>query len=74
MTRHLSSGLKVYDPWVKRDIVANQYQEFDAFLQDVDLVVIMVAHSEIRENMDKLQGKVVLDTRKVCELPNTYRL
>jgi len=74
MSRHLSSGLKIYDPWVKRTIVANQYHDFDTFLNDVDMVVIMVAHSEIRENMDKLQGKVVLDTRKVCELPNTYRL
>ncbi len=74
MTRHLSSGLKVYDPWVKRDIVANQYHDFDDFLQDVDLVVIMVSHTELRENMTKLQNKVVLDTRKVCELPNTYRL
>ena len=74
MSNHLASGLKVYDPWVKRTIVANQYQDFDKFLDDVDIVVIMVAHSEIRENMDKLQGKIVLDTRKVCELPNTYRL
>lgn len=74
MTRHLSSGLKVYDPWVKRDIVANQYHDFDDFLQDVDLVVIMVSHTELRENMTKLQNKVVLDTRKICELPNTYRL
>jgi len=74
MTRHLSSGLKVYDPWVKRDIVANQYHDFDTFLQDVDMVVIMVSHTELRENMTKLQNKVVLDTRKVCELPNTYRL
>lgn len=74
MTRHLSSGLKVYDPWVKRDIVANQYHDFDAFLQDVDMVVIMVSHTELKENMTKLQNKVVLDTRKICELPNTYRL
>jgi UDP-N-acetyl-D-mannosaminuronic acid dehydrogenase len=74
MSRHLSPGLKVYDPWVKRDIVANQYHDFDTFLQDVDMVVIMVSHTELKENMTKLQNKVVLDTRKVCELPNTYRL
>lgn len=74
MSRHLAPGLKVYDPWVKRDIVANQYHDFDTFLQDVDMVVIMVSHTELKENMIKLQNKVVLDTRKVCELPNTYRL
>lgn len=74
MSKHLSPGLKVYDPWVERDIVGNQYHDFDTFLQDVDMVVIMVSHTELRENMKKLQNKVVLDTRKVCELPNTYRL
>lgn len=74
MARHLASGLKVYDPWVTRDIVANQYHDFDVFLQDVDMVVIMVSHTELRENMTKLQNKVVLDTRKICELPNTYRM
>ena len=74
MTRHLSSCLKVYDPWVKRDIVANQYHDFDNFLEDVDMVVIMVSHTELKENMNKLKNKIVLDTRKICELPNTYRL
>ena len=65
---------KVYDPWVERDIVENQYHDFDKFLADVDLVVIMVGHSQIKENMDKLHGKAVLDTRKVCTLEGTYRL
>ncbi|MBQ5749304.1 MAG: nucleotide sugar dehydrogenase [Oscillospiraceae bacterium] len=65
---------KVYDPWVERDVVENQYHDFDRFLADVDLVVIMVGHSEIRQNMDKLCGKTVLDTRKVCTLEGTYRL
>ncbi|MBR3803066.1 MAG: nucleotide sugar dehydrogenase [Clostridia bacterium] len=57
--------LKVYDPYVSDDIVENQYHDFDKFLNDVDLVVIMVGHNQIRENLDKLDGKIVLDTRKV---------
>jgi len=74
MERHLASGIKVYDPWVKHDIVKNQYHDFDAFLNDVDMVVIMVGHSEIRENMDKLKEKIILDTRKICDMEGTYRL
>lgn len=66
--------LKIFDPWVRRDIVPGQYHDFDAFLNDVDLVVIMVGHSHIRENMHRLSGKVVLDTRKICDLPETYFL
>lgn len=72
--RHLAPTLKVYDPWVTKDIVENQYHDFDKFLADVDMVVIMVGHSHLKENMDKLVGKVVFDTRMVCNLPGVYRL
>ena len=72
--KHLAEPLKVYDPYITNDIVKNQYHDFDKFLADVDFVVIMVNHNEIKEHMDKLVGKVVLDTRKVCDLPGTYRL
>ena len=64
----------MYDPYVAWDIVLNQYHNLDAFLQDVDLVVLLVGHDEIKENMDKLQGKVILDTRHICFLDGTYRL
>lgn len=63
--RHLAAPLKVYDPFISEDLVENQYHDFDEFLNDVDLVVVMVGHNQIRENLDKLDGKIVLDTRKV---------
>lgn len=72
--KHLAEPLKVYDPFIKNDLVKNQYHDLDKFLNDVDLVVIMVGHNEIKENMEKLSGKIVLDTRKVCELDGIYRL
>ena len=72
--RHLAPGLKVYDPFIEADIVKNQYHDFDEFIDSVDLVVIMVKHSHIRENMDKLKGKVVLDCTNISDLPDTYHL
>ena len=72
--KHLGQPLKVYDPWVERDIVDNQYHDFDEFLKDVDLVVVMVKHSEIKENMDKLSGKTVLDCHNIIDLPGVYRI
>lgn len=72
--RHLAPTLKVYDPLIAADIVDNQYHDLDAFLADVDMVVIMVGHSEIKSHMDKLKGKVILDTRKVCTLDNVHYL
>lgn len=75
MDRHLCGGqIKVYDPYVVQDVVPNQYHDLDAFLRDVDMVVLLVGHDEIRENMDRLKGKVVLDTRHICFLEGTYRL
>lgn len=72
--RHLATGLKVYDPFITKDVVKNQYHDLDAFLADVDMVVVMVKHTEIRENVDKLAGKVVLDCHNVLELPGVYHI
>ena len=72
--RHLAAPIKSYDPYFPNDIVPNQYHDFDKFLEDTDLVVIMVNHNQIKENMDKLKDKIVFDTRKCCDLPGTYRL
>ena len=74
MERHLAHGVKVYDPFIKADMVENQYHDLDAFLNDVKLVVLLVGHDEIKENMAKLQGKVILDTRNICNIEGTYRL
>ena len=72
--RHLAAPLKSYDPYFENDIVPNQYHDFDKFLEDSDIVVIMVSHDQIKQNMDKLKGKIVLDTRKCCDLPGVYKL
>lgn len=72
--RHLAPGLKVYDPMVTSDIVPNQYHDLDRFLEDIDLVVIMVKHDEIRTRMEKLEGKVILDCHNICKLPGVYHI
>ena len=59
---------------VDRDIVPNQYHNLDEFLQAVDLVVILVDHQEIKENMDKLKNKIVFDTRHICSQNGVYYL
>lgn len=74
MGRHLAEPLKTYDPYVNRDILKNQYHNFDEFLNDVDIVVIMVSHDEIKAHMDKLKGKIILDTKNICNIEGTYKL
>ena len=72
--RHLASGLKVYDPFITKDVVDNQYHDLDAFLAEVDMVVIMVKHDEIKNNTDKLVGKVVLDCQNICTIDGVYHI
>ena len=72
--RHLATPLKCYDPFVTKDIVPYQFHDLDAFLNDVDMVVIMVKHQEIIDHMDRLRGKVVLDCHNVCHLEGVYHI
>lgn len=72
--RHLATGLKVYDPFITKDVVANQYHDLDEFLAAVDFVVVMVKHNEIKDNMDKLAGKVILDCHNIIHLPGVYHI
>lgn len=72
--RHLANGLKVYDPLINKDVVKNQYHDFDNFLADIDFVVVMVKHDEIKKNYKKLEGKVVLDCHNIINLPGVYHI
>ncbi len=74
MKKHLAPPLKSYDPFIHKDIVPNQYHDLDHFLNDVDFIIIMVGHDEIKNNLSKLHGKVIFDTRKVCNFKGVYRL
>lgn len=67
--KHLGNPLKVYDPLITENEVDNQYHNLEEFLNAVDMVVIMVGHDEIRQNMDKLNGKIVLDARNIYDGP-----
>lgn len=74
MKKSLSAPLKSYDPYVKHNIVANQYHDLNKFLSEVDLVIIMVGHDELIENMDRFKEKIIFDTRKVCNFDGVYEL
>lgn len=72
--RHLAPGLKVYDPFITEDVVDNQFHILDEFLDNVDLVVVMVKHSEIIENVEKLSNKIILDCHNIINLPGVYHI
>ena len=67
--RHLAKPLKCYDPLLENQkIVENQYSNFDEFLENTDFLVIMVKHDHIKQNWNKLTGKVILDCHNICPL------
>lgn len=73
--RHLARPLKCYDPFLEgHKIAENQYADFDEFLSGIDMVVIMVKHNHIKQNWDKLRGKVILDCFNICPLEKTYHI
>lgn len=76
MEKHLSMGMiNVYDPYITSDVVENQYHDLNDFLSDIDLIVIMVGHDEILNNLERLTHKVILDTRHVCQgIDKVYHL
>ena len=72
--KHLASELKVYDPFISSDVVEYQYHDLDEFLKDIDMIVIMVKHDEIKQNLDKIKGKVILDCHNIINLPDVYHI
>ena len=73
--RHLARPLKCYDPFLENQKIAeNLFYNFDEFINDVDMVVIMVKHEHIKQNWDKLKGKVILDCFNICSLDGVYHI
>lgn len=67
MERHLCAGAcKVYDPWVEGDIVPGQVHSMEEFLDGLEMVIVMVGHSELKGHLASLGQRIVLDTRNVC--------
>lgn len=67
--------LRFYDPYVEDDIVGNQVHDLSEFLDGLEMVIIMVGHNQLVENLELLTDLVVLDTRNICEnRTNVYRL
>lgn len=67
MESYLADAPKTFDPWVSGTIVANQYHDFDKFLCDIDVLVVMVHHAHLDNNLNKIRNKLIFDTRN-CNL------
>jgi UDP-N-acetyl-D-mannosaminuronic acid dehydrogenase len=74
MDEHLAFGVKVYDPLIKTRIVDHQYINFEDFLNEIKILVIMTAHDHIINNMELIKDKLILDNKNVCNFNGVYKL
>lgn len=74
MDEHLAFGVKVFDPMISKSVVDNQYFDFDKFLNDIEILVILVSHTHLKHNIEKIKNKIVLDTKNICNGKNVYKL
>ncbi|ATW24498.1 nucleotide sugar dehydrogenase [Candidatus Formimonas warabiya] len=74
MDEHLAFGVKVFDPFVKNRIVDHQFMNFEDFINEIELLVIMVGHDHIKKNMELITDKLVLDTKNICDFVEAYKL
>lgn len=63
---------RVFDPMIKEKIFDNQVMDFDKFLNDSEIIVLMVEHTHLKENLSMLKNKLILDTHNLVE--NAYKL
>jgi len=74
MDEHLAFGVKVFDPFVKQRIVDHQFLNFEDFLNEIEILVIMVGHDHIKNNFELIKNKLILDTKNICSSGKVYKL
>lgn len=74
MDEHLAFGVKVYDPFLKERIVDHQFLNFEDFLNEIEILVIITAHDHIKDNLELVKSKLVLDTKNICNFSGVYKL
>ena len=74
MDEHLAFGVKVYDPFIKERIVDHQFMNFEDFINEIEILVIITAHDHIKNNLELLKDKLILDTKNICNFDGVYKL
>ena len=74
MDEHLAFGVKVYDPFIKERIVDHQFMNFEDFLNEIEILVVITAHDHIKNHLDQIKDKLILDTKNICDFDGVYKL
>ena len=76
MEAHLCGRpVRVYDPWVEADVVPNQVHSMEEFLQGLEMVIVMIGHSQVKGRPEAFGDRVLIDPRDVMGGgANVYKL
>lgn len=76
MEAHLCGRpVRVYDPWVEADVVPNQVHSMEEFLQGLEMVIVMIGHSQVKGRPETFGDRVLIDPRDVMGGgANVYKL
>lgn len=75
LNKYFIKDIKIFDPCIKTELFDNHYTDFDLFLEDIDLIVIMVGHTHIKNNKEMINNKIIFDTRNIIDYSkNVFKL
>ena len=67
--------MKVYDPWVESDVVPNQVHSMEEFLEGLEMVIVMIGHSQVKGIPEAFGDCILIDPRDVMgDGENVYKL
>ncbi|WP_312654123.1 nucleotide sugar dehydrogenase [Proteiniclasticum sp.] len=65
LEENMNPGVKVFDPHIRRKMVDGQCMDFEEFMKDLEMIVIMVGHDHIKEHLDRIKPLIIFDTKNV---------
>ena len=69
-----ANSIKIYDPFIRELHWESQYLDFEKFINDIDMIVIMVGHAHIKEMRNIIKNKLILDTKNIIKDCEIYKL
>jgi UDP-N-acetyl-D-mannosaminuronic acid dehydrogenase len=66
--------IKIYDPLVKSKILDQQIMNFEDFIENIEILVIITGHNHIKLQIDLIKNKIIFDTKNIFDFQGIYKL
>ena len=72
-----SEEIYLVDNFLKEEKEVLEFHYDDSneeFIKNIDIIIIMNSHDHIKENLEKVKDKILIDTKNICNTKKTYKL